>query len=381
MSALIGACANFDASGFSQPMDEVDSGAPVDGPMASGDALMAPTDGATSPDAPCLTLGCNFAFRRAISIDVSRITTTLADIPVLVSLDQTRIDYNAVQPNGEDIRFVSLDGSSTLAYEIESWDANGTSFVWLLIPELAPAPQPHQLWMYYGDPQAVDAQDPSSVWKSEFVSVHHLSGDHGDSTLNGHDGVTPNPPTEDDNGPIGGAYSFDGVNDFIELPGEAAYDFTTEMSASLWFKVDEFDEPWQALLTKGDHSWRLHRTGTGSRLSFSTTTNQGMQDNHISSLNVEDGDWHHVLVSYNGAVIRLYIDGAVEVSVAYSEPIAETDHPVYIGENSEIAGRFFAGSIDEVRVAEAPRSRDWARVEYLSVVDESFIVVGPEEAP
>ena len=362
---LVCAC-QFDARGVN-PGENGDT----DARTAVGDA-----DG---PDGPCVGSGCSFAYRRPISINVARIGTSLTDVPVAVILDNTRIDYTKVQPDGADLRFYSQDLATSLDYEIERWDPAGRSLVWLLIPELVPSLEPLRLWMYHGDPDAAPGQNPPAVWTNNFVSVHHLAGDYMDSTSANRHGTTPNNPS-DTTGPLGGAFAFDGNNDYIALPDETAYDFGTEMSASIWFKVNNFSRDWQALLTKGDHSWRLHRYGGDQMLSFSTTDGGGDHTNHIGVRNVNDGMWHHALITYDGARAILYIDGAVERNDGYTNNLGNTSDPVFIGENNERRDRYFNGSLDEVRIARVPRNQDWAVVEFLAATDDTFVVVGPEEA-
>lgn len=361
----------IDAGGVDAPQVAIDAAPTADG--------IPPTDAPAMVDAtPCVGPLCSFSRRRPISIDVTRITTELRDVPVLIALDSSRIDYGQTQNGGQDLRFYTFDLATELDYEIESWDEGGTSYVWLLMPQLAPAGTPLQLWMYHGDPAAPAGQDPPAVWVSSFVSVHHLSGNYLDSTAASRDGIAGDSPTSTD-GPLGGAYRFDGENDYIELPDEGAYDFSEDMSASLWFHVDDFTREFQALLAKGDHAWRLHRDRNSDQIAFATTNGVGSNADHAGPKDVNDDEWHHVLISYDGARKYMYVDGVEEVNVFYGQNIRNSSDVVFIGENSDERGRYFFGSIDEVRIASQPRSADWALVEYLSVTDSTFIVVGAEE--
>ena len=65
-----------------------------------------------------------------------------------------------------------------------------------------------------------------------------------------------------------------------------------------------------------------------------------------------DGKWHFVLLSYNGTLLRLYIDGN-EISYKESEgaiPDFTGDQPLRIGANSLEEDKFFTDYIDEVRI-------------------------------
>ncbi|MBA7673572.1 hypothetical protein ES703_81775 [subsurface metagenome] len=50
-----------------------------------------------------------------------------------------------------------------------------------------------------------------------------------------------------------------------------------------------------------------------------------------------------------------------------------------LGANSEVSGREFEGTLDEVRISEIARSADYIEAEYLSMTD-AFITYGPEES-
>jgi sugar lactone lactonase YvrE len=64
-----------------------------------------------------------------------------------------------------------------------------------------------------------------------------------------------------------------------------------------------------------------------------------------------DGNWHYVLLSYDGSLLRLDIDGKL---VSAKNTVAKPDNtgtqPLRIGANSLEEGNFFTGNIDEVRV-------------------------------
>ena len=61
-------------------------------------------------------------YRRAITIDPTKIDETLVNFPICVKLDNTRIRYTG--SDGKDIRFTDSLGSP-LSYEIESWNETG----------------------------------------------------------------------------------------------------------------------------------------------------------------------------------------------------------------------------------------------------------------
>jgi hypothetical protein len=157
------------------------------------------------------------------------------------------------------------------------------------------------------------------------------------------------PQWQPSGGKIDGALLCDGDGDYVEVRDEAAFDFTDEMTVSCWIKVDTFDKDWQAIITKGDSAWRLHRNSNNSYLDFACTGVSGdMVPVDGGPTNVTDNSWHHVVGVYDGAKLQLYVDGRLDVSGDVSGTLATNDYPVLIGENAEQRDREFNGLIDEV---------------------------------
>ena len=99
---------------------------------------------------------------------------TLTDIPILVVLDSTRIDYSKVMNAGEDLRFIDDDSTTQLDYEIETWDESGTSYVWVKVPQIDGSSYTDYIWMYYDNYGAPDTQDAAGVWSNGYAGVWHL---------------------------------------------------------------------------------------------------------------------------------------------------------------------------------------------------------------
>ena len=78
---------------------------------------------------------------------------------------------------------------------------------------------------------------------------------------------------------------------------------------------------------------------------------------NATSLFPTDGTWMHIAATYDGATIRLYINGIEEGSLVASITIATNDLPLAIGAQSD-GIRFFQGALDQVRVYNRALSAD-----------------------
>lgn len=168
-----------------------------------------------------------------------------------------------------------------------------------------------------------------------------------DSSLNGNHGVYEG-SIESSIGKISSAISFNGASEQVEIPNESFYDsLTTAITISCWFRVETFDTPWQALVTKGDNSWRVHRHLTGNVLTFTIT---GTSNSLSATTEVNDGLWHHIAAVYDGSFKYIYIDGVLDNSVASTGTIKSNDYAIGIGENIQHNTREWEGDIDDVRI-------------------------------
>jgi hypothetical protein len=139
------------------------------------------------------------------------------------------------------------------------------------------------------------------------------------------------------------AATFDGVNDYVAIPNEANYDLTGAMTVACWIKVSSFTKNFQAIVTKGNTAWRLAREGTTNTVQFACTGLSTFKVVSVSSVN--DGQWHHIAGVYTGSALQIYIDGALDNSVATSGTISTNNYAMEIGRNAEATGREFHGSI------------------------------------
>ena len=145
--------------------------------------------------ATTLALAATMSFalpRKAAEITVSGYTggSTLANFPVLVRISPERIlgfSYADCAADGRDIAFEDAQGNA-LDREIDTWDPNGESLVWVRMPSMAANTT---FRMTYGDAN-VSAQPPcqtnGAVWSAAgYVGVWHFGEDYGtafDSTTN-----------------------------------------------------------------------------------------------------------------------------------------------------------------------------------------------------
>src|SRR4030095_1042899 len=70
-----------------------------------------------------------------------------------------------------------------------------------------------------------------------------------------------------------------------------------------------------------------------------------------SPLSYSDGKWHYAVVTFDGSIINLYIDGMqVATKSSSGSPDNGGNEPVRLGANSQALNDYFIGDVDEIRV-------------------------------
>jgi len=313
-------------------------------------------------------------YRRKISFNTttSATTTNLADFPVAVQLNSTRIDYDLVQNAGEDIRFV--DGDEELPYEIEKWDEAGTSTIWVKVPQVDASSTADHIWMYYGNSNATDNQDAVSVW-SDYIAVWHLNESTGgagaikDATGNGHNGTDQNAPTFGVTGKVGSAITFNGTDEYITVSDATGLNGMANLTISGWVNDSSSDDfkiigKWSTL-----QRYYILREVSGAAQFYISTTSAGQIGGNIGHSGT-DG-WSYYAGTYDGSTMVGYkngIAGSTTYNTTGSINNSTGDSDLIIGADYNISN-YSTETADEIRITDLARSGQWLAFEYCNMND------------
>ncbi len=107
----------------------------------------------------------------------------------------------------------------------------------------------------------------------------------------------------------------------------------------------------------------VDRSGGESLLPAGGGTFDGRTPQHTDGRRADPADrWSHLAVTFDGATLRLYVNGSQVSSRAITGTILGTDDPLWIGGNRPY-GEYFQGVIDEVRVYDRALSPSEVRAE------------------
>jgi len=190
---------------------------------------------------------------------------------------------------------------------------------------------------------AADSSAPSAAYAfSEGAGPSTVDGSD-----NGHVGTLVGGPTWTTDGQYGGALAFDGVDDAVEIPVTDAVAVTDAFTVEAWIKVPATPAAAQMVVQfAGDVNDGLRLTTDGRpRL---RVTLDGVQRAVAAPWSVPVDVWTHVAATYDGTLLRLYMDGSLAATNAATGSVAGRD-TLLVGRGRQ-GGLPFLGTLDEVRL-------------------------------
>lgn len=163
-------------------------------------------------------------------------------------------------------------------------------------------------------------------------------------------------------GKRGGAFVFDGKDDYVKIPKMEDGNKLKELTVEAWIKHDQWSEPWAAIISKpfSKDSWRspytvftLTRNGSKDNINFQITIGANKAVSIISRKQIPTDEWTYIVGTYDGNEMTLYINGEKDGSRRIGKDMVdpgETD--IFIGKkNHEDTGaHLYKGALDEVKV-------------------------------
>jgi len=152
-------------------------------------------------------------------------------------------------------------------------------------------------------------------------------------------------------GPIVYALSFDGVDDYVEVPHSASLNLVDKCTIEAWVKNDDLTVDW-LIAGKGGgwnrRGWLLCNVWKEpSRVRFHW---QAGTDFYLDSIgHLTEGKYHHVVATMDGSYMRIYIDGKLDNERPNTQS-ADTTYPVLIGYEATMGRKPLKGSIGMVRL-------------------------------
>jgi len=338
-------------------------------------------------------------YTRTVTIESDYINQSLQNFVVSVPIP-TEVAQKC-QPNGEDIRFLNVTNEYEFPYEIDYWNASGTSYAWVNITEVIYNDTDFVFNLYYNNSGCVDNQSEDVVWAS-YSGVYHMNASLPNVTYCMNDSASADGWQ---NGTVGNGAPLSNTSGVI---GDCTY---FDKSRSTWYNLGDVHDVWDTSFTlefwvKPVFSypsnilslWNKRNSGSGHGLmtivnesypidiytyTSGTGTNLYLWHNRSVGRNINDGEWHHIVYSYDqpNTVSRLIVDGGETNYSQMTKNIgsrAVTDSLVF-GKDYNAASKYYNGLVDEVRFTNnTAHNLSWIMANYNNTNTTDFVTLGGE---
>ena len=196
----------------------------------------------------------------------------------------------------------------------------------------------------------------ADIPRNGLVAEYLFDGTANDTSGNGNNGTVHGAIlTSDRFGNANSAYSFNGVSSYIEVPGSTTLDIIDNLTLSAWIDIYQFKDIGGILCYGPDGSdyetYSLDTTGESESKVF-FWTNWPSTAVKVYSNPIEKNSWHHVVATFTGGTVKIYVDGALKNSqqISISKLKLGNGRILRFGENQPGGNEFYNGLIDDIRI-------------------------------
>jgi len=224
--------------------------------------------------------------------------------------------------------------------------------------------------------QVALSQVALGVSQTGLVSYWSFNEDGGvtliDGSGNANVGITQGTPYRV-HGKEGGAFYFDGVEDYVAIDSSSLFDVAQTFTLSAWIKLSEPNAG--VILSKNGLNdetiggYELAVWGGGLSYGIKGRASVMVRDDALLS-----DEWVYVAVVYDAVRfegVRMYVNGRHALSGIIAPPSLNTEDELLIGRSN--TGDFFKGSIDEVKIYNTALSGKDILDLYNSLKKESLV--------
>jgi hypothetical protein len=283
-------------------------------------------------------------------------------------------------------------GASQLAFEIVDYTPDATvanARVNIKVKLLSiSSVTPTTFYAWWGNPSATllpvtDTYGRNNVWTNGFVGVFQMaefSGSTATNSVGSNNGTYQGTsfPNRVDPGPF--QLLVNANSNRISLGGGSPWNITGAITITTVMGSNSWTSAWQALVVKGDGTYRLHRNNATDNLVFTRTTG-GTSRNATNTADISSGRYHIAATFSTSVGSYLYVDGTPGTLQSNTTATDSNADVLYIGRNSAYTARDWDGWIGATTIANVARSAEWIETEYNTRLNySSFISDGTPES-
>ncbi len=350
------------------------------------------------------------AYHALLTVGTSYDGAALTNFPMLVRVKNNQplgFRYDQAFSDGSDLRFYAVDSTGAivltdgeptpLAYQIESWNPDGETIIWVKVPRYESGPVAMMTWAPVEGRDLPATPAATEVWSS-FAGVWHMTetieadaaekAKSLDSTVN-ENHATPMKGTAttadyrqmvSTNGIVGNARvnsSTESVQSGTRLLTAKATTLGSTFTFSGWYRMFASGQyPRMAGSKQANNApgWSVETVGGSStrlvvRGNATSSVNYGADNDDMVA------DWVFLTFVFEGTSSKLYSNGELVADVTIPA-VVNTTLPLAFGSNSNGNEYSLNGAYDELRLMGVALSDDWIKADYLQM-REGAATFGP----
>jgi len=205
---------------------------------------------------------------------------------------------------------------------------------------------------------------PIGYWKLDEGSSYSAF----DTSGNNNTGILTNMDAKSDwvTGKVGKALDFDGSDDYITVADSSSIGVTSALTVSTWINpnVTIGDDATSRWLEKGDNYFLLESTidcsdGNSTNPGITFLVKQSNVNKCVKTTQqILPGEWRHVTGTYDGANLKIYIDGILKNTKSLTGAIDDDNLALRIGCDDTATPICLNGRIDHVKIYDYARTTE-----------------------
>ena len=148
-----------------------------------------------------------------------------------------------------------------------------------------------------------------------------------------------------------------GGGQWVEVPHSDDMDIRDAITMEAWVYPTTIDGEKRTIITKAAYYLQIEPTSQVATYFYEVVP----PGYHLSNGRVNENEWSHVAVTYNGKEIKFYINGKEDSKVikAKGQIKSQASWGVHLGgERDGCCPRYFQGAIDEIKISNYAKTRD-----------------------
>ena len=150
-------------------------------------------------------------------------------------------------------------------------------------------------------------------------------------------------------GKNGSALSFNGTTARVTVPDSPTLRLTGAMTLEAWVFPTAVTSIWRDVIFKGEDNYYLMATATNLSRPVAGGIFSGSYGEAFGTSALPANTWTHLAATYDGATLRLYVNGVQVGSKAQTGTLATSSNPLNIGGDT-FYNQYFDGRIDDIRI-------------------------------